>query len=237
MEGYENLSSFTCIYNYPYYGAMLEELGFKKDVDWTQRVVDLAPELPKMFKLAPYIEERSKIHIAEGKNMNELNKRYGMEIFHMYNESFAPLYGFAPITDKQIESYLATYIPILDPDFVAIAVNEEDKPIGFAFCVPTLATAVKKSNGRLLPFGIFRILKALKHPTGLEALMIGVLPEYQGAGAPVLLFKKVHESCIKRGVSRIILNPQLEENFKVQTLFEQYNPTFYTRRRSYVKTI
>ncbi|MBR6458277.1 MAG: GNAT family N-acetyltransferase [Bacteroidales bacterium] len=237
VEGYENLSSFTCIYNYPYYDKMLSELGFDKDVDWTQRVVDLAPELPKMFKLAPYIAERSKLHIAEGKSMQDLSKRYGMEIFHMYNESFAPLYGFAPLTDKQIKGYLATYIPILDPDFVAVVVTDEDKPIGFAFCVPTLATAVKKSKGRLLPLGIFRILKALKHPTALEALMIGVLPEYQGAGAPVLLFKKIHESCIKRGVSRIILNPQLEENFKVQTLFEQYNPSFYTRRRSYVKTI
>ena len=237
VEGYENLSSFTCIYNYPYYDTMLAELGFSKDVDWTQRVVDLEPHLPRMFKLAPYIEERSKIHIAGGKSMREIAKRYGMEIFHMYNESFAPLYGFAPLTDRQIKAYLATYVPILDPDFVAIVVNEQDKPIGFAFCVPTLATAVKKSRGRLLPFGIFRILRALKKPTALEALLIGVLPEFQGAGAPVLLFKKIHESCIKRGVTRIILNPQLEENHKVQTLFEQYKPTFYTRRRSYIREI
>ncbi len=237
VEGYDVLSSFTCIYNYPYYDPMLAELGFTKDVDWTQRVVDLEPELPKMFKLAPYIEERSNIHIAGGKSMKEIARRYGMEIFHMYNESFAPLYGFAPLTDRQIKAYLATYVPILDPDFVAIAVNDQDKPIGFAFCVPTLATAVKKSNGRLLPFGIFRILRALKKPTALEALLIGVLPEFQGAGAPVLLFKKIHESCIKRGVTRIILNPQLEENYKVQTLFEQYKPTFYTRRRSYIREI
>ena len=237
VEGYDVLSSFTCIYNYPYYDPMLAELGFTKDVDWTQRVVDLEPELPKMFKLAPYIEERSNIHIAGGKSMKEIARRYGMEIFHMYNESFAPLYGFAPLTDRQIKAYLATYVPILDPDFVAIAVNDQDKPIGFAFCVPTLATAVKKSKGRLLPFGIFRILRALKRPTALEALLIGVLPEFQGAGAPVLLFKKIHESCIKRGVTRIILNPQLEENHKVQTLFEQYKPTFYTRRRSYIREI
>lgn len=237
VEGYENLSSFTCIYNYPYYDKLLSELGFAKDVDWTQRTVEITEERPKMFKLAPYIAERSGLKVAEGKSMQDLSRRYGMEIFHMYNESFAPLYGFAPLTDKQIKGYLATYIPILDPDFVSVVVNQEDKPVGFAFCVPSLAIPIKKSKGRLLPLGIFRILHALKHPTGLEALMIGVLPEYQGAGAPVLLFQKIHENCLKRGVHKVILNPQLEENFKVQTLFEQYKPSFYTRRRSYVKTI
>ena len=237
VEGYENLSSFTCIYNYPYYDPMLAELGFSKDVDWTQRTVELSDEFPKMYDLAPRIEERSGIRVLKGMSMNQLAKRYGMEIFHLYNKSFAPLYGFAPLTDKQIKAYLATYVPILDPDFVAVAVNKEDKPVGFCFCVPTLSTAIKKSGGRLFPLGLFRILKALKKPSALEALLIGVLPEYQGSGAWVLLFKYLHQNCIKRNVHKMIMNPQLEENVKVQTLFTQYNPQFYTRRRSYVKAI
>ena len=41
VEGFENLSPFTCLYNYPYYGTMLEKLGFTKDVDWTQRVLEV----------------------------------------------------------------------------------------------------------------------------------------------------------------------------------------------------
>lgn len=237
IEGYENLSPFTCLYNYPYYDAMLQKLGYVKDVDWTQRLLMLDSDLPPTYKFAHLIEERYGIHVVQPKSMKQMCKQYGMEIFHMYNNAFAPLMGFSPLTDKQIANYLDTYVPILDKDFVAVAVNKEDKPIGFLFCVPSLSKAVKKSKGRLLPFGFIRILKALKKNNTLEALIIGVSPEYQQKGVPLLLFKYLHENCLKRGIDKIIMNPQLEENYKVQSLFGDYKTVPYMRRRAYKKAI
>lgn len=233
VEGFEHLSPFTCLYNYSYYGPMLEKLGFVKEVDWTQRTLEVNPKLPPMFRFANLVEERSKAHVVQPKSMKDLSKRYGMEIFHMYNESFAPLHGFSPLTDKQIDAYLKTYVPILDKDFVAVAVNEKDQPVGFLFCVPSLSQAVKKSNGRLFPFGFIHIMKALKKNDTLEALIMGVMPEYQQCGIPMLLFKYLHENCIKRGIKTIIMNPQLEENYKVQTLFGEYKTNPFMRRRAY----
>ncbi len=235
VEGYENLSPFTCLYNFPYYGTMLEQLGFVKEVDWTQKLVKITSDFPSMFRLADRIEQRYGLRCVRSKSMWDIGKRYGMEIFHLYNEAFAPLFQFSPLTDRQIKRYLQTYLPILDPDFVAICVNSEDKPVGFAFCVPSISKAVKKSGGRLLPFGIFRILRALKKNDTLEALMIGVLPEYQGKGAVIPIIKFLHENALRRGISRLMLNPELEENFKVQTLFDEYEGTPYMRRRAYTK--
>jgi len=237
VEGYEHLSPFTCLYNFPYYGEMLEQLGFTKDVDWTQRTLEVSKELPSMFQFAHLIEERYKVHIVQPKSMKQMSQQYGMEIFHMYNEAFAPLMGFSPLTDKQIANYLDTYVPILDKDFVAVVVNDEDKPVGFLFCVPSLSKAVKKANGRLFPFGFIHILRALKKNDTLEALIMGVLPEYQQCGIPVLLFKYLHENCIKRGIDTIIMNPQLEENYKVQSLFGDYKTEPFMRRRAYKKPI
>ena len=237
VEGYEHLSPFTCLYNYPYYGEMLERLGFTKDVDWTQRTLEVSKELPSMFQFANLIEERFKVHVVQPHSMKEMGNRYGREIFHMYNEAFAPLNGFSPLTDKQIDAYLKTYVPILDKDFVALAVDANDKPIGFIFCVPSLSKAVKKSNGRLFPFGFINILKALKKNDTLEALIMGVMPEYQQCGIPVLLFKYLHENCIKRGIDTIIMNPQLEENYKVQSLFGDYKTTPFMRRRAYKRAV
>lgn len=237
VEGFENLSPFTCLYNYPYYDPMLQKLGYEKDVDWTQRVLEVSKELPSMFQFASLVEQRFGIHVLQPKSMKDLSNRYGMELFHMYNEAFAPLNGFSPLTDKQIETYLKTYIPILDKDFVALAVNQEDKPVGFLICVPSLSKAVKKANGRLFPFGFIHIMRALKKNDTLEALIIGVSPEYQQQGVPVLLFKYLHENCIKRGIDKIIMNPQLEENYKVQSLFGDYKTVPFMRRRAYRKSI
>lgn len=115
--------------------------------------------------------------------------------------------------------------------------NGQDEPVGFTFCVPTLSEAVKKSDGKLFPFGFLRILRALKKNDTLEALLIGILPEYQGKGASVLMFKAIHENCIRRGINRMILNPQLEDNFKVQSLFDQYEVEPYMSRRAYRKAL
>lgn len=237
VEGYDKLSPFTCLYNYPYYDTMLKDAGLVKEADWTQSLVKISPELPPMFQLAGTIEKRYDIHIAKVRNMKEMSKRYGMDVFHLYNESFAPLLNFSPLTDTQIRNYLDTYVPILDPDFAVVCVNGKDEPVGFAFCVPTLSNAVKKSKGKLFPFGFMRILKALKKNDTLEALLIGILPEYQGKGASVLMFKEIHENCVRRGITRMILNPQLEDNFKVQSMFGQYEVEPYMRRRAYRKAL
>lgn len=237
VEGYDKLSPFTCLYNYPYYDTMLKNAGMEKEADWTQKLVKIPSDLPPMFQLAGTIEKRFNIHVAKVKSMKELSGRYGMDVFHLYNESFAPLLNFSPLSDTQIRNYLNTYVPILDPDFAVVCVDGNDKPVGFAFCVPTLSNAVKKSNGKLFPLGFVRILRALKKNDTLEALLIGILPEYQGKGASVLMFKTIHENCIRRGVTRMILNPQLEDNFKVQSMFDQYEVQPYMRRRAYRKAL
>ncbi|MCF0177860.1 MAG: N-acetyltransferase [Bacteroidales bacterium] len=233
VEGYDFLSPFTCLYNYPYYDTMLQEIGFSKATDWTQKILYIDEETPPMFQFADLIEKRFGLHMAHPKSTWELGKKYGLAIFHMYNETFAPLFQFTPLNDKQIKNYLDTYVPILDTRYVAVCLNENEEPIGFTFCVPSLSKAVKKSNGKLFPFGFLRILHALKHNDTLEALMVGIKPEYQGTGAHILMFKFIHENARKAGITQMIMNPQLEDNFKVQTLFEQYRQETIIRRRAY----
>ena len=235
VEGFEYLSPFTVIYNYPYYGERLEELGFVKDADWTQKIVDIpAGDVPQL-QFASLVEERFGLRAVTDMSMKEMGRKYGIDLFHLINTSFAELYEYSPLSDKQIESYLKVYIPILNKDFVAVIVDADDHVAGFAFCVPTLSKAFRKAKGRLLPFGFIHILRALRKTDTIDALMIGVLPEYQGKGASVLIFKYLLDSCHKYGVTRMMANPQLENNHKVQNVFNNIFVTHeFQRRRSYV---
>lgn len=237
VEGFEKLSPFTCIYNYPYYPELLEKLGFVKDADWTQQIVHIPDQVPAILNYADLVQEKFGLRVVRCKNVKELGRKYGRAIFHMINECFAPLYEFSKLTDKQIDRYLQTYVPIMDLDLVCVIVDQEDKIAGFCFCVPSLSKAVKQSRGRLFPFGIFRILKALKKNDTLEALMIGVHPDYQGNGAPALMFKFLQENCNKRGIKLLLANPMLETNYKVQNLWGIYEHEQYMRRRSYIMNI
>ena len=238
VEGFEYLSPFTVIYNYPYYGELLEAAGFRKDVDWTQKLVEVPDTIPPQFQYTDLIEKRFGLHQVTGRSMKELGKRYGMEIFHLVNKAFAELYEFTPFSDKQIEGYVKAYLPILNKDFISIVVDADDNVAGFAFCVPSLSKAIRKAHGRLFPFGFIHLLKALKKNDSLDALMIGVLPEYQGKGASLLIFKQIHESCLKYGIKQMLANPQLETNYKVQSVFDDIYVTHeFQRRRRYVKNL
>ena len=233
VEGFENESPFTVIYNYPYYGEYLERLGFSKDVDWTQRYIDLPDHLPPMLQYASLVEERYGVHILTFKGKREMAAR-GREMFHVLNDAFAPRYEYARLSEEQIDSYVKQYVPVMDPDLVALAVNQDDKLVGFTVTMPHISAAVRKAKGRLFPFGFIPILRSLHRNDTVEALLIGVLPEYQAKGATLLMFKHLHENYLRLGIKRMLLNPQLEENHKVQTLFGGYDPKPYQRRRSYV---
>ncbi len=233
VEGFEHLSPSTCIYNFPYYGELLEKVGFCKDADWTQRIIELSGELPPMFQYADLVKSRFGLKEMPKKKGKALFQT-GYDLFHVLNDSFSQLYEFSRLTERQIDVYVKQYIPFINQDLSCFVLNDKGEVVGFCICIPSLSKAYKKSRGHLFPFGFAHILKALKENDTLEALLIGVLPEYQGKGANVLIFKHIHEGAIKFGIKRMILNPQLEDNAKVQTLFGDYEATPYMRRRSYV---
>lgn len=237
VKGFDKIAPFTTLYNYDYYEPRLKELGFEVGAEWDQKLIEVPDSVERLSRMADIINEKYGLHIIKAKNTKALVKKYGMPLFHMYNETFAPLYEFTPLTDKQIKAYLNSYAPILDVDFVCVVADRDEKIVGFAFCVPSLARAVKKSQGHLFPFGLFRILHALKKNDTLEALMIGILPEYQNKGAFVPMFQYLLENLKKRHISKLITNPQLSDNIEVQNMFHKYEHTNYMVRRSYIKSI
>lgn len=237
VDGFDKIAPFTTLYNYPYYEPRLKELGFEVDAEWDQKLMEVPDSIERIDRMADLVKEKYGLHVLKEKNCRALVKKYGMDLFHMYNETFAPLYEFTPLNDKQIKSYLSTYGLILDIDFVCVLADADEKIVGFAFCVPSLAKAVKKSHGRLLPFGLIRMFRALKKNDTLEALMLGILPEYQDKGAFVPMFQYLLEGLKKRNIKWLITNPQLSDNVKVQNMFNKYDHTQYMLRRSYIKHI
>ena len=238
VEGFENESPFTVIYNYPYYGEYLERMGCTKDADWTQRYVELPDEIPPMFQYANLVEKRYGIRIYTARTVAKMAKR-GREMFHVLNDAFAPLYEYTKLSEEQIDGYVKQYVPVMNKDLVAFVVNDKDELVGFTVTMPHISAAVRKAKGRIFPFGWMHLLPALnpRRNDTVEALLIGVLPEYQAKGAAMLMFKHLHATYTRRGIKRMLLNPQLEDNHKVQSLFGVYDPKPYQRRRSYVKDI
>ena len=104
--------------------------------------------------------------------------------------------------------------------------------------MPSIAKALKKSNGRLLPFGIFRLLKALKGKNEvLEMFFVAVDPNYQNTGIPAAMMNELLKVCIKNKVKYCETGPELEMNLDVQGMWKSFEKRQHKRRRCFIKEI
>lgn len=237
VEGFENIPSITCIYNYPYYADHLEKMGFVKDVDWTQDIMDIPETLSdKLTRFEEVIKERYGYTVMYPKRNSEYRKR-GKEIFDVMNRSFTGLYEYSRLNDEQIQDYVNQYLPFVSRDLVCIILDKNDKIVGFAVTIPSLSKAFRKANGKLFPFGFIHILRALKRNDLLEALLIGIDPEHQGKGLSAVIFNHILRGAKKYGLKKMVMNPRLEENRKVRAIFDEFKPQLFMRRRCYKATL
>lgn len=238
VEGFDTMASFTCIYNYPYYHTLLSELGFEKDVDWTSKVFEVPSVVPdRLVRMTDIIQRRYGFHLFKPRCNRELIKK-GTEMFNVLNEAWVHIYGSSPLNDKQIKESMKSFAPVMDKRFVAMVLDNEENIIGFGVCIPFITPAIKKCGGRLLPFGFISLLKAMRKCDTVEALLIGVLPKYQGMGVSSIITRHLQQNFIDNGIKTLLANPQLEDNLKVQNVFSKdYSFTWHSRRRSYTKEI
>ncbi len=237
VEGFDQLGTLATIYNYPYYPKFLEELGYKKEVDWVEYKITLPKEVPeKLEKLASIVERRNHVHVAKIKKAKEI-KKYAKDIFHLINTTYADLFGVVPLTEKQITTYTNQYFSFIKPEFVPLVLNDEGKLIAFAVSMPSLSKALQKAKGSLFPLGFAYILKAMNKNNLGDLYLVGVDKAYQGKGINAILMHELTKTFLKNKIEYAESNPELELNKSVQSIWQYYDATQHKRRRCFIKHI
>ncbi|GKX28570.1 hypothetical protein SH1V18_10500 [Vallitalea longa] len=237
IKGFEYLGTMTTIYNHQYYVDYLNQLGYNKDVDWLEYEIIIPQNVPEPVKIvAERSIETNNLKVLYAKNKKDIIP-YVPKLFQLINSAFKDLYEYTPLTDKQIELYTKQYISFIDPNFVKFVLNEKDELIAYVLGFPSLARAIKKSKGRIFPFGFIYLLKALKKNKRLEIVQIAVSPEYQNLGVNAILFRELIISCNKKGIHSADLNPQLESNKKVRSQWQRFKHRQHKVRTSFFKEL
>lgn len=239
IEGFDQLGTQATIYNYSYYPKHFERLGFVKDVDWVEFKVIVPEQIPeKMVKIGNIVQHRFNLHLVKMNSTKELVKKYGNEIFALINESYDSLFGYSPLSEKQVKHYINVYLPFLPLDHISLVADANDKLVGVGISVPSLSRALIKSRGRMLPFGWYHMLKAIKHEGRIvDLLLIAVAPEYQSKGVNSLFFVDLIPAFNKRGYEWAETNIELENNENVQKQWQYFDIKQHKRRRAFTKDI
>jgi GNAT superfamily N-acetyltransferase len=237
IDGFDQLGTMATIYNFPYYPQQMERMGYVKDQDWHEFKVYIPDGVPeKHMRIGEIVKKKYGLKIMKFKDAKSIMP-YAQKVFQTLNESYAPLYGFARLTQKQIDYYINMYIPMLQYDLVTLIVREEDDAVvGFGISLPSLSKAMQKAKGRMFPFGWIHLLKALKSkPKVIDLYLMGVLPEYQSKGVNALLFNDLIPVYRRIGAVYAESNPELESNNAVQAQWDYFKREHHKTRRAFIK--
>ena len=240
VEGFDRRNMFITYYNYPYYNDHLTRLGYRKDTDWVEYKIYVPQKgsktLDTLHRVAEHVKQRRGYHTAEIRRQRDY-KPYVEKVFRLINEAYAPLYGVVPLTERQILRYTKKFLPLVSPDTACFVMDEQENLMAFGVAAPSMAAALKKSRGRLFPFGWIGVLRSLKKNTALDMFLIAVRPDLQGNGINAVVLDYLAERAIKNGIVYAETGPQLETNSKILAQWKSFDKELHKRRRCYIKDL
>ncbi len=238
VEGFEEEGMLITIHNAPYYPAHMETLGYRKDVDWLEFQIRVPRDkMEKMQRLQERVLQRYHLRLLEPHSKREL-RPYVLKAFDLLDRTYQNLYGTVPLTAGLVRKYYQQFMLLIHPAYVKLILDEEGCLVGLGMAAPSVSRAVKKSRGRLLPWGWLRLLRALygKNPV-LDLYLVGVVPEYQKKGLTAVLLHSMTEEARRRGFQVAETGPELETNTQVQSLWKYYEARQHRRRRCWIKEL
>lgn len=237
--GYDEMGTMATIYNYPYYVDHIERMGFKRDADWVEYRIAVPDHVPdQLARVGAIVEKKLNLRTIKYTSAKKIKADYGIALFELINEAYDQLYGYSPLTKKQINYYIDQYLPILRLENVSVIVDSEDKLVGIGISIPSMSKALQKSGGKLFPFGWIHLLKGLygKNDT-VDLLLVAVSPELQGKGVNSLLFTDLLPIYIKNGYKWAESNLELADNESVQQQWKFFERRLHRKRSVFRKAI
>lgn len=231
--GFDKLATMIGLYNFDYYPKHLEKLGLVKEKEWVEFEMNFPTVLPeRVEKFSSLIAQKYKLKVIDFKNKKEILPLVE-PMFKLLDQTYNSLSTYTPITDEQIKTYKEKYFPYIDKNYVICVEDENHQLVSFAITMPSYSQALRKSKGKLWPFGWWHFLQAGKKNDRANFYLIGIHPEYQRRGVTAIIFKEIFVRFNKMGIKFAETNPELEENKSVQVLWQDYNPVNHKRRRTY----
>lgn len=238
VKGFEEQDLFITIYNYAYYPQMLEQLGYGKEYDWVEYQIQVNDDMPmeRMQRISDVVLRRNKLKRLEIDKMSTALP-YKYQVFDLVNTTYKDLAGFVPFTRATADKYAEEFLKWLNSDYIQLVLDKDDRLVGLGLAMPAIGPAVKKSKGKLNPLGLVRMLRAMKHNTQVDMLLVAVHPDFQASGLLAVILHGFMKVALKNGVTLAETGPELELNEKVQSIWDDFRARQHRTRRCYIKTL
>ena len=234
-EGFDRPPAFMMPYTKPYYLAFMEELGYERAKDLLAYSCQYEGHIPEhLVRFSGRARERSGVTV---RTMDLRRFEEEVEaVFRIYNSAWERNWGFVPMTEEQFRHMAKNLKPIVDPAIALIA-EKDGEPVAFSLGLPDYNVLLRKTNGRLFPFGFVHLLFAKRRIHRARILTLGVLPEYRNQGIDVLLYHDTFRNGTAHGYWSCEMSWMLEDNVLMNRALKRMGAVLYKRYRIFEKKL
>lgn len=236
VEGFDKYPSIMMPYHKNYYDRIIKEAGYKKEMDLlTYLVTQDSVDRDRAARAVEIVKKRLPgIHIRKIK-LRKIKDEVKI-IREIFNSAWKNNWGYIPLTAAEFDQLASDLKTIVDDDFAHIA-EIDGKPVAFSVALPDYNQIFRTMDGKLFPFGLFKILLNKRKINKVRTALMGVLPEYQGRGIDVLLHREAIENGLKKDVYSSEVGWILENNVQMIRVAEKIGGTIDKRYRIYSKKL
>jgi hypothetical protein len=231
VDGFDHPPMIMMPYNPPYYEKLVTGFGFH----------------PVMNLLAHYSVSpgRAPLHLERGVKL--ARQKYGFtvrkvnmrdydgevrRIQNVYTSAWAENWGAVAMTDQEFKHLAKDLKMILDPDLCFIA--EVDGEIaGFSLSLPDINQALIHLDGRLFPFGLFKLLWYKRRINAVRIITMGVIKKFRHMGIDACFYCETYKNAHAKGMPRGEASWILETNTTMNRALEKMGFRVYKTYRLY----
>lgn len=212
IDGFDRPPTFMMTYNPPYYADLIEGCGFAKVEDMYAffGTVDMLDGLDD--KLDFIVAEAKRRFDVSLRRLDRSRFKQDVRLFlDVYNRALVGTWGFAPMSESEIDHMAASLKHLIVPEMTTIA-EIDGKTIGAMFALLDYNPRIKQIDGRLFPFGFMKLLSNKQKIKRIRLISTNVVPEYQKWGIGLLLLNRVVPDALKWGIEEAEFSWVLESN-------------------------
>ena len=240
VEGFDSKPVFLTPYHHPYQGGLIEGAGFQKLKDcygWRYEVGDIPQRVQKAWDEIAAMPEISWRHVDLGQVSRDVRV-----VMDVYNDGWSDHWWFEPLTEAELTDLAQELRMVLVPELTLI-VEIDGEPAAVALALPNVNEMIGDLRGRLLPFGVLKLLWRLKvqGPKSARLIILGIRKKYRNvkkyAALSLFLYAKMNEAGTKTGCKWGELGWTMEDNHPVNVGIKMMGGKIYKRYRLYERAL
>ncbi len=240
VDGFETSPYILMPHHRRYQGGLIERAGYAKAKDvyaWHYKVGELNNRVKRAHEEIKNLPEIS----VRKASLKDIDRDVEL-LVEFFNDTWSENWGFVPFTRAEVKKMAADFRLLLMPDITCI-VNIDGEPAAMAVALPNLNELVSDMDGKLLPFGLPKLLWRLKveGPKSARLILLGIRRKWRHvrkyAPLSVFMYAEMNEGAKRLGIREGELSWTLEDNGRVNAGIMMMGAKQYKTYRVYERAL